>query len=792
MGTSNQRSTRLALKGCSIAVLAATALAVPMSPGFAQDTGRQITTTIDEIMVTAQRRRENAQDIAVQVTTLDAAALAKTFARDLQDVETQSPNLIIDPIFGPNTAAISIRGVQLNDGEKSFDPAVAVYLDGVYLATTTGALLNMWDAEAVEILRGPQGTLFGRNTIGGLVHLKRAKPTGELGGKAQITYGRFDLLDARASLNLPKLGDSLATKFSVIRSTGGGYFWNETRNEREGEANLTSLTGMATWTPTDNFTLDVVYEYVLDKTESLPHTALTQPGTLFCSPDFTLAGCGQPPSNVSYHRNTRTAVAQPARLETHAVTLNGKLDLNENHSLEGVFGWRDTDEEAVTKWDGVEAFLFMTERPQTLEQWSGELRWHGNWMEDRVKSVLGVYYFDSSYDLAQRSLSPIFFGGLGPLVEQRTSFGQSTKSFAVFGQLDFSITRDLTVTVGGRWLDEKKRACGDDYIYDGATDTILLGRAFGDCSNPVVPLEEQYIDPATGLLVDTQGSKSWSKFTPRVGLTYNFGNGIIFGTYSEGFRSGGFNGRATSADTLGPYDPEKVSSFEFGFKSDWANNRVQFNAVGFLTKYDNKQEDVVFPVVGGSTVTVVQNAASAKINGFEIEARAIPAPGLTLGAALGYLDAKYDSWTVLGLDGSTVDKSDFKLRRAPKLTLNFNAMYEHELNNGHFLVFTGSVSHRSPYYVNANTITPSPEPLGRNKATTTVDLSANYETSNWRFSVFGKNITGEDFFLHVLDVGTQYVAAGPNDQSPVPVPGLFTYGTINSPATWGLEIQVKF
>ncbi|MEL7029943.1 MAG: Plug domain-containing protein, partial [Pseudomonadota bacterium] len=133
-----------------------------------------IATGVDEITVTAQKREENRQDIPVSVSALDADAIEKTFARDIQDVESLSPNLVIDPILGNGTAAISIRGMQLNDVEKSFDPAVAVYLDGVYLATTTGALLQIWDAESVEVLRGPQGTLFGRNTIGGLLHVLAA------------------------------------------------------------------------------------------------------------------------------------------------------------------------------------------------------------------------------------------------------------------------------------------------------------------------------------------------------------------------------------------------------------------------------------------------------------------------------------------------------------------------------------------------------------------------------------------------------------------------------------------
>ena len=797
----NYSSSRAGLGGCSILALGIALVAGGgfLSPATAAEqegeSGRQIMGALEEIVVTAQHREERAQDIAVQVTTLTADMIEKTFARDMKDIGGLAPNLIIDPIFGPNTAAISIRGVQLNDGEKSFDPAVAVYLDGVYLATTTGALLHMWDAESVEILRGPQGTMFGRNTIGGLVHVKRARPTGEWGGRAQITYGRFDAFDAKATLNLPSiLDDTLDTKVSFIRRTGGGYFENITRNVDEGNTDFTGVTAMAVWRPSNDLTVDLIYEYIDDETPSLPLTSLAADGDLFCNavPGIGDAGCGRPPSDVDFHRKTRTSLAQNAFLETHAVTLKTSYDINPDHSIEGVFGWRDTDEFAITEWDGVEADLFSTERPQNLEQFSAELRWHGNFLDDRLTSVLGGYFFHSTYSLRQTVISPAFFGGLGPEVVQLPEFDQETDSFAIFGQVDFDVTEQITLTLGGRYLDEQKSACGSSRIVDRATDTTFFGTAFGDCKDPVAPLAETFLDPVTGEIVPVQGKESWTKFTPRIGLTYHFDQGIAFATYSEGFRSGGYNGRATSPDTLGPYDPEKVTSIEAGFKTDWFDNRLQFNVVGFLTDYKNKQEDVVFPDPAGSTVTLVQNAATAEINGVEIEARAIPVSGLTLGGSLGYLDASFNEWTVPGLDGNPVDKSGFELRRAPQWSANFNALYEYQLPNEHFLAFTANVTHRSSYYVNANTVTAAPEPVGRNGATTTLDLSANYETDRWRFSVFGKNITGEDYFLHVLDVGTNFVAAGPNDPTPVPLPGLFTYGTINGPATWGVELQVTF
>ncbi len=784
------------LSSLSLGLSAAATLLLFTSVATAQSQSRDISTRLEEVVVTAQKREESKQDIAVSVSALDSKAIEKAFARDLQDIESMSPNLIIDPIFAVNTAAISIRGMQLNDGEKSFDPAVAVYLDGVYLATTTGAMLHMWDAESVEILRGPQGTLFGRNTIGGLVHVRRAKPTGEFGGKFAVTAGSDDLIDVKAAINFPSVfNDTLATKLSVIKKDGGGYHRNVvTGSDSDGDADFLSITAAATWAPNDSISFDFVYERVDDDTPSMPITSLAIPGDLFCGPIPT--GCGEGPDNVSYHRQTRVALEQNAFLDTDAVTINGHFALNDAHSIEAVLGWRNSDEFARTKWDAVTPELFWTHRPQELEQASLELRWHAEF--DEVQSVFGAYAWQSDYNLRQDVISPAFFGNTDFV--QHPAFDQETETLAVFGQIDWDLSDALTLTVGGRYLEETKNACGaQSFSFLGTVVPDPPATAFGDaslglCADPSFTLLTDFVDPATGATVDVQGETTWSKFTPRAGLTYRFDRGIAFVTYSEGFRSGGYNGRGTTPDTFGPYDPEEVQSIEAGIKTDWLDDRLRFNATVFFTDYENKQEDVVFPATGGTTVTLVQNAATATINGVEFELTAIPTDGLTLGANVGFLDAGFDEWTVPGLNGLPVDKSDFELRRAPDLTIGLNGLYERELANGDFLVFTANYNWRDDYYVNANTITTHNtvinRPVGLNEAYGLLDASINYETDWIRVSLYGKNLTDEDFFLHVLDVGTNF-NGGPNGQ-PIPVSGLWTYGTINNGTTWGLEVQFDF
>ena len=294
---------------------------------------RTISASIEEIVVTAQKREENLQDVPSSVSAMDANTLEKTFARDLMDVAGVSPNLVIDPILGNGTAAISIRGIQMNDVEKSFDPAVAVYQDGIYLATATAALLNTWDAERIEVLRGPQGTMFGRNTVGGLVHVIRSKPTGELGGKINLTAAEDEQKDVKATINFPAiLNGTLATKVSAIKLDGGAYFYNKTRESDEGDVDVTSYSISALWNPTDDLEIQITYDDIDDQSDVRPVSCFTQPGELFGLFQNIAAECGNA-SNLGFHRTVFQNTKQTSSVEIEAVTLNVEYDINENNKL---------------------------------------------------------------------------------------------------------------------------------------------------------------------------------------------------------------------------------------------------------------------------------------------------------------------------------------------------------------------------------------------------------------------------------------------------------------------------
>jgi len=806
-------------------LLAATSLAclvgVIAPPVYAQDqSDNQDAETrggLTEIVVTAQKRTENLQDVPVAVSAVNAEQIESSFSRDISEIGALSPNLVIDPLYGVASASIGIRGIQLNDGEKSFDPAVAVYLDGVYLATNTGALLNTFDAEAVEVLRGPQGTLFGRNTIGGLVQLRRKEPTGELGGKVVATYGRFDQFDVKGVLNLPSIADgAISAKVGVVSLNGGGYFKNVTRGVTEGDNDFMMYSAGLKIEPSPFAKLVVFYDYIDDKTNTRPVTALTAQGEAFCFGVFgAIDGCGRPMSDADFHRRPNTAFVQPQSFKGHSLIANGEVELSDGHSLHAVLGYRDSKESSVQKFDGTAAPLFYLIRPQEQDQFSAELRYQGEF--DRLKLVAGAYYYESSYtnnqgtwffgqnlpsDATEREVLDAIEGGTLPAETPGFDATQNAKNFAIFGQVDWEVVDDLTLSIGGRYTKEKKNICGGNAL--GTPDNRVYVSTFGDCPQELrIPgvYQEIATNPVTGETFVQDGRESWSRFNPRIGLDYKFGDSMVYAVYSEGFRSGGYNGRPNNAFNLGPYDPEDVTNYEVGLKTQFADNRVRLNVSVFQADYSDKQEDVVFPDPVAVTVTVVQNAAKARIRGAEAEFQAVPADGLTVGINLGLLDAKFRSWEDIGfnLDPATsaatpfvtIDKSDFELRRAPDWTLDARIDYEHYLQNGDTLAFNLNAQLKDDYYIVANTVAFADTHPGLVDSFGLLNGSITYEAENWEVSLWGKNLTGTDYFQHSLDVGTSYGAL-PNDPTPVPLAGLWTYGTIAAPTTYGIDVQLKF
>jgi iron complex outermembrane receptor protein len=664
----------------------------------------------------------------------------------------------------------------------------------------------------------------------------RSKPTGEWGGKLIGTFAQDNQTDLKGLINLPEMG-GLSVKLSASSIQGGEYIDNPTRGTTDGENDLSMMSVDALWAPTDNFDFRVIYDRIDDKTPTRPVVSLTTAGEAFGG--FGLGAVGKT-SDALY--TTYTSQEQYAALRTDAITIHANWQVTDNQKLALVFGDRETDELARQEFDGVAADLFWTDRPTEENQTSYELRLESDW-SDSLRSTVGVFYWDGDYTLQQNTalfniVNPLM-GGAGKdsgnisiadryAVNYTASplYSQTVETTAVFGQVDWDLTEQLMVSVGGRWLDEEKNACMTVSGYPVNPLQTILGLPPGSVANTDVAGYDKTLDPYPFLTGGTLAAGSWGEncpswassvyddsfdgsasfddFTPRVGAQYSFDSGMAYVTYSEGFRSGGFNGRASAPDNTGPYDPESVKSWEAGAKFTMFDNRFQLNLAAFTVKYEDKQEDIVKPGEDGqATLTVVQNASSATMEGLEMDFTWVLTEGLSLRGNIGLLDASYDDFLTSSATG-TVDLSGVSLRRAPDMTAGLGMVFERQMAEGHWFVATVNYTWKDDYYISASadggdkTI---PAALGgagyvdnpsKVDAFGLLDASINWETENFTISLFGKNLTDETYLMSFLDVGGNNVATSATDTTPVYAPGSWSFGTPNRPRYFGAEIQIKF
>jgi len=601
-------------------------------------TARNEVAGIDEIIVTARRRDESIQDTPIAVTAISPSQLEGAAAVTIADLQGAAPNVLITvQATGAATANISIRGIAFADVDKSFDPAVGVDVDGVYIGTSTGQMLDFFDIDSIEILRGPQGTLFGRNTIAGVINVRRTRPTGEWGGKFEVSAGEFGSRGLRTVLNVPVVPGVLAAKVFEMHQESDGYYRALGTGERRGGNDNDNFGLSLLLTPNDRFDALLTLEKQEQKFDPMTGP-LSQSGDLFC---LFGAVCGGNNTDDIYTVNP--VGEQIGRYSSPAATLEMNLDAGAV-KFTSVTNYRDSKE--TQQQDYSSSGLYISNAQQKYRQFSQELRGAGR-IGDRFDYVAGVYYFDSRY---RRVEDVLVFGGPAPL---SVKTGDS-ESYAVFADLNWEIFDRVRLSGGGRWThDEKSMA-----TIQGADD---FGKA----------------------------SKSWSKFTPKVGLDYRPTDDLmVYGSWSRGYRSGGFNGRGLtfySATLL--YGPETVDSFEIGLKSEFFDRRVALNVAAFYTDYQDIQQSTTISLddVGG-TETIVSNAAAAKVKGIEADLTVRVNDGLTLRSAIGYTDSKFEGFITSqpvdpDLDGVPLafpvqfDFSDVDLIYAPKLTLSVSAEY---------------------------------------------------------------------------------------------------------------------
>lgn len=735
-----------------LTLVSAVAMASAMSSttAIAQESGL----VLEEVIVTARKRDESLQEVPVSVTAL-AAELNKPSIRNLRDIEGYSPNVTIDNSgAGPGAAAISIRGVSYQEVDKSLDPSVGVIVDGVYLGTNVGQILNNFDIAQIEVLRGPQGTLFGKNTTGGVINVVRNKPTGEFGGELKAAFGSWDLQDYKGFVNFPIFEDTLAGKVYATDASDKGWLKNTTINENTSRIDSRSYGFSLLATPTDNFEALFSYDRLEDNSDIVGGHNFNQDDSLICSLSGIIPGLnanetcasldtGSDEDHVSMNDH------QYASVETDAYTLNMQWDVGPG-VITAITGYRENVEFRRAEYDVSAADFFTLNFDQDYDQFSQEINFASTFSET-FDFVAGVYYWESEYSQQSETVGLIYNSFLLGKPAGTSSFlrqNQETESVAAYFSGDWHITEALTATVGVRYTQEEK-----DFKAHTVEDVIA----------GVVTVAPVY----------GQASEEWSETTPKLGLSYQLDDDILFfGSYAQGFKSGGYFGRNTGvAAFTTSYDPETVDTFELGMKSDWMDGRVRLNATIFSTDYDDKQEDNIVPLSDGTVGTIVSNAASVEISGLELELVAALTESIRLQASYGYLDAEYKDYNAdINGDGVITDNSDLTLRRTPENTFGLSATYSENFGD---VAFVGDISYR--WRDEIETISDN-DPIGHVDSYGLWSASADFTFSEqYQISVYGRNLGDQRHAESVINIGP-----------------LTSTGTYNQPRNWGVEFSYTF
>lgn len=766
----------------SAAIIAAVAAGGMLSAGAAMaQSDEGASSGFDEIIVTARKREESVETTPIAISAFTSDTMDAKGITSIVDVARFVPNLIIDGGGGGSSSSstVFLRGIGQSDFLITTDPGVGIYIDGVYYARTTGTIMNLLDLERVEVLRGPQGTLFGKNTIGGAISYISAKPNPDGGGKLELRGGKNNYYEARAMVDAP-ISENLNSRFSALYKTKDGYTDRVLVGEREGDERTFAARAMFEWSPSDQFTADLAIDYSKRNGTSAENAIIQFEPT---APLATLwgifvGGPGNPPSAVGANpRQNNSTGPNIDDNEVFGVGLTMEYDFGDAvlksissvRTLEAAFG-RDAD--------GTPNAFLSTNNRVVQQQYSQELQLTGRSFDDRLNWVGGVYYFNELakdtnevrlasglYDalealpaailpLAPGSVCPgpfpanICAGGAGNPINAGLDLDFDiynkvrVDSYAMFGSGTLSLTDQLNFTAGLRYSDESK-----EYF-----------------------LDHSRVNSGVAIIAPTTLNDSWNAWSPKVSLDFQAGeNTLLYTSASRGFKSGGFNGRPTSQGAVDSYDPEFVWSYEAGVKTSFADRRVLLSMAAFIYDYQDMQLTSVRADPTGNLLLVTENAGTAKITGFEAELRAMLSDDFTIDATLGILNARYDTLN----PGATVT-TDLLLSRTPDLTFSFGAEYVFDVADNFDLTVRSDYSYQSSQALDPqNTAALIQDGYGLLSARMTLRP----QNANWEVAVYGTNITNE---LYLQSGLTTLDSFG------------IVEGTYGLPSEWGIATKFRF
>ena len=638
-------------------------------------------TSLEEIVVTAQRREQNLREVPISMTALSGEQLQTRGIEGIANINSIAPNVTFRESPGATLISIvSIRGSTAGQPAIWMDPPVGMYVDGVYVGKSQGSVFDVVDIERIEVLRGPQGTLFGRNTEGGAINFISRKPSGEFSGSVGMEYGRFDHMIERVSVDLPKYG-WLSTSFGYRQEDRDEIIENDTPRVGDfGSRNREAWRFAAQLDPSDELRVNYLYDHSeaddTPRASTTLHTYGWQGQANFSYAGFAPYIETNRPWSVA--TNARRKIFERSDVDGHSLTVS--YALNEHNEIKLIGAHREMSYADGNDLDGTPLtpqYQFSTpagdfsgpanmyyQRHTDYDADSVEIQWVGD--IDRLSYVLGYYYFEDDGD----TWGPQdFFVGVYPdlygVTYSRADYGAKTKANAWFAQFDYSLTDRLVATVGYRITEEDRSGYTHRYNTDGYNGPAL---------QPGDPLYSDF--SAYGY------DATFSADTPVFALNYSVTDEVnVYVRYAEGFKSGGFASELTNALVYTPFEPENSTTYELGVKAALLDNRLSVSAAVFSNEISDLHITQLIP---GTSSSQVKNAGEATYQGFELEGAWVITDGWIVQLNYGYLDSEfgdfidypidYNPATGLYYTNSTADLIDTGSNRvppyAPEHTLN--------------------------------------------------------------------------------------------------------------------------
>jgi iron complex outermembrane receptor protein len=715
-GINSTAKGRIAL---SVALaLGTTMIALLPEPARAQDGAA----ALEEITVTARRRVESLQDVPVAVSTFSGDTLEQLGATDITILQQTVPNLTLQVARGSNSTLIAfIRGVGQQDPLWGFEPGVGLYVDDVYIARPQGAVLELYDVERIEVLRGPQGTLYGRNSVGGAVKYVTKRLGNEASFDTKVTLGSYSQRDLSVKAALT-LTDTLSLGAALSSLNRDGFGKNLFTGAEHYDKDILAYRLSMEWKPTDNLFFRVSADDLQDDSNAR-HGHREVVGSGLTTGETVLPNL----------YDTRAGLGDDNSVATEGVSILGEYTLNDQYMLRYIAARREGRTDTLIDFDTAPAAALDVPAFYEDEQTTHELQLV--YSGDRASAVAGVFLMDGT---AAGAFDTIV--GIANLTTV-TSGQVETDSFAAFADLSYRFTDQWSVSVGGRYTKDEKKGSVYRQNFTGIRSPL-----FGNSSAIAGLLRTNYTN-----------ERKFSEFTPRVSVSYEPSDLLtVYGSWGKGFKSGGFDMRGDAifyADTVKGYEPEVVETLELGVKTSLLDGRARINAAIFTSDYTDQQITSQF-AIGTTVVSFVDNAGSSSIDGLEVEGSLSLSENLSAAFQVGYIDAKFDEF--ITYDPATATRRNLASQRAfqntPEWTAALSLNWTQDLGDNGSLTIVPALSYRDDYqlFEVAN-------PAIDQKSYSIVDLAATWTAADGRLSVTaaGRNLTDERYRIG------GYVFAGP-------------------------------